>query len=164
MHKIYSLFPLPPPSVRPSGLGALCNAFKNTNNWSILSWKGGYSSVICVETCCWDLKSRPILIPKMRPIFQSHKCQANFTENCTLFSKLVKLSRKFQKFGYQIDEIGPIFKEILDYFENYMTYFHTSFCINWIRGYCYTRRLILRPISAAHSQIGLSTRNLPSRI
>ena len=40
---------------------------------------------------------------------------------------MVKLSRKFRKFWYQIDEIGPIFDTILENFEN-MTHFYTSFC------------------------------------
>ena len=35
-----------------------------------------------------------------------------------LFSKIVKLSSKFRKFWYQIDEIGPIFMSILEIFEN----------------------------------------------
>ena len=45
------------------------------------------------------------------------------------FPKLLsfKLSSKFQKFWYQIDEIGPIFAPILEKFEN-MTHVYTSFC------------------------------------
>ena len=49
---------------------------------------------------------------------------AKFTENFTLFSKIVKLSSKF---WYQIDEIGPIFMPIFDNFEN-MTHVYTIFC------------------------------------
>ena len=83
--------------------------------------RGGYSSMIWVGTCLWDLKSRPIFIPnfaeKWDPfLYQIHK-----------FYKIVKLSSKFRKFWYQIDEIGPIFAPILENFEN-MTHVYTSFC------------------------------------
>ena len=79
---------------------------------------GGYSSMIWVGTCLWDLKSRPIFIPnfaeKWGPfLYQSHKFQAKITKIFTLFSKIVKLSSKFRKFWYQIDETGPIFAPIL---------------------------------------------------
>ena len=40
---------------------------------------------------------------------------------------MVKLSSKFRKFLYQIDEISPIFGPILENFEN-MTHVYTSFC------------------------------------
>ena len=68
----------------------------------------------------------------MRPLInQSHKFKANFTENFTLFSIIVKLSSTFWKFLYQIHKIGPIFwaifTQILDNFEN-MTHIYTSFC------------------------------------
>ena len=53
----------------------------------------------------------------MRPI-QSYKVQGNLTEISQFFSKIVKLSSTFWKFWYQIDEAGPIFKQILDNFEN----------------------------------------------
>ena len=80
----------------------------------------------------WDLKSRPIFIPnfteKWDPfLYQSHKFYVKLTKNFTLFSKIVKLSNKFRKFWYQIDEIGPIFAPILENFEN-MTHVYTSFC------------------------------------
>ena len=60
----------------------------------------------------------------MRPIFyQSHRCKAKFTKIFTLFSKIVKLSSKFRKFSYQIDEIGPIFAPVLENFENIIPVF-----------------------------------------
>ena len=43
---------------------------------------------------------------------------------------MVKLSSKFRKFWYQIDEIGPIFAPILENFEN-MTHVYTSFCTEY---------------------------------
>ena len=47
-------------------------------NIAYLWARGGYSSMIWVGTCCWDLKSRPIFIPnfagKWYPfLYQSHK-------------------------------------------------------------------------------------------
>ena len=41
-----------------------------------------------------------------------------------------------------------------------MTHVYTSFCTE-IRGHRYTRRLILRPISAARPRIDLFTKNPP---
>ena len=45
---------------------------------SIYVWLGGYSSMIWVGTCRWDLKSRPIFIPNFAEtwdpfLYQSHK-------------------------------------------------------------------------------------------
>ena len=55
----------------------------------------------------------------MRPIFiPEPKILSKFTKTFTLFSKIVKLSSKFGKFWYHIDEIGPIFAPILENFEN----------------------------------------------
>ena len=81
------------------------------------------------------LESRPIFIPnfaeKWDPfLYQSHKFEAKFTKNLTLFSKFVKFLSKFWKFWYQIDEIGPIFAPLLENFEN-MTHVYTSFCTEW---------------------------------
>ena len=64
----------------------------------------------------------------MRPIFIAElQILSKLTKNFTLFSKIVKLSSKFWKFWYQIDEIEPIFAPILENFEN-MTHVYTSFC------------------------------------
>ena len=126
---------------------------------------GGFSSMIWVGTCCWDLKRRPVFIPnfaeKCEPfLYQSHKLQAKFTKNVTLFSKIVKLSSQFRKFWYQIDEIGPIlrqFKTILKTWPMFIPVFALY------KGHCYTKRLILRPISAARPRIYLCTKNPPPR-
>ena len=75
---------------------------------------------------------------------------SKFTKNFTLFSKIVKLSSKFEKFWYQIYGIGPIFASSLENFEN-ITNVYTRFCTD--------RRLILQPISAARPQINLCTKN-----
>ena len=81
--------------------------------------RGGYSSMIWVGTCRWDLKSRPIFIPnfaeKWDPfLYQSHKFEAKLSKNFTFISKIVRLLSKFQKFWDQIDGIGPIFTPILE--------------------------------------------------
>ena len=65
----------------------------------------------------------------MRPIFIPEP-QNNFKQKLlkiSHISKIVKLSSKYWKFWYQIDEIGPIFAPILENFEN-MTHLYTSFC------------------------------------
>ena len=63
----------------------------------------------------------------MRPIFIPESQILSKIYNFTLFSKIVELSSKFQKFWYQIDENGSIFVPILENFEN-MTHVFTSFC------------------------------------
>ena len=64
----------------------------------------------------------------MRPIFiPEPQILSKIYFNFTLFSKIVKISDKFWKFWYQIDEIGPIFAPVLEKFEN-MTHVYTTFC------------------------------------
>ena len=64
----------------------------------------------------------------MRPIFiPEPQILSIISKNLTFSPKIVKLSKKFWKFGYQIDEIEPIFAPILENFEN-MTHVYTSFC------------------------------------
>ena len=113
---------------------------------------GGYSR--------WHFKSRLIFIPKFVEkwdpfLFQRHKFYANFTENFTLFSKIVKLSSKFCKFLYQFDEIGPISMQILENFEN-MTHIYTSFCTE--KGTLLYQEPDLRPISTVPPRIDLCTK------
>ena len=101
---------------------------------------------------CW--KMRPIFIPESQILSKIYlKFHIIF-----LFTQIVKLSRKFQKFWCQIDKIRPIFTPILEMFEN-MT--HVYQFLHWIRGHRYTRRLILRPISAARPRVDLCTKNPP---
>ena len=124
----------------------------------------GYSSMIWVGTCRWDLKRRPILIPNFVKkwdtfLYQRHKFLAKFTKNFTLFSKIVKLPSKFQKFWYQIDEIWAHFRPNFTKFWKYDPCLYQF--LHWIRGHCYTRRPILRPISVARPQIDLCTKNPP---
>ena len=111
--------------------------------------------MIWVGTCRWDLKSRPIFIPnfaeKWDPFYNG---ATNFNQN------LLKMSHYF-----------PIFKQILEILN--WAYFHANLrkfwkydpCLyqflHWIRGHCYTRRLILRPISEARPRIDLCTKNPP---
>ena len=127
---------------------------------------GGYSSMIWVGTCLWDLKSRPIFIPnfaeKWDPfLYQSHKFYAKITKNFTLFSKIVKLSSKFRKFWYQIWWNWAYFCANFRKFWKYDPCLYQF--LHWIRGHLYTRRLILRPISAACPRIDLCTKNPPPR-
>ena len=60
---------------------------------------GGYSSMICVGTYCWDLESTPIFIPNFAEKWDHFYTRAanfkQFTKNFTLFSKIVKISSKF---------------------------------------------------------------------
>ena len=56
---------------------------------------------------------------------------------------------------YQIDENGPIWTQISGKFWKYDPYLYQFF--HWIWGHCYTRRPILRHISAAHPRIDLCT-------
>ena len=63
---------------------------------------------------------RPIFIPEPQILSKIYLKMSSF-------SKIVKLSSKFRKFWYQIDEIGPIFAPIKENFEN-MTHVYTSFC------------------------------------
>ena len=58
-------------------------------------------------------------------------------------------------------KLGLIFTlhVLLENFKN-MTHVYTSF-LHWIRGHPYTRRMILRPISAARPRIDLCTKNPP---
>ena len=64
----------------------------------------------------------------MRPIFNR---ATNFTENYIFFCLWnCKFSSKFWKFWYQIDEIGLIFMQSFEYFEN-MAHVYTSFCTEW---------------------------------
>ena len=100
---------------------------------------------------------RPIFIPEPQILSKIY-----YSKNFTLFSKIVKLSSKFQKFWYQIDEIVPIFAPILENSEN-ITYVDTSFCTGLSHRYT-GRRPILRPISAACLRIDLCTKNPPGPI
>ena len=52
----------------------------------------------------------------MRPIFipEPQISKQNITKKFTFSPQIVKLSRKFRNFLYQIDEIGPIFAPILE--------------------------------------------------
>ena len=94
---------------------------------------------------------RPIFLPEPQILSKIYKKISHY------FSKIIKLSSKF---WYQIDEIGPIFTPILENFKD-MTNVYTRTVLHWIRGHRYTRRLILRPISAARPRIDFYTKNSP---
>ena len=118
--------------------------------------EGGYSSMIWVGTCCWDLKSRPIFVPNFAEKWDPSYARAtnfkqNLLTNFTFFPKIVKLSSTFRKFWYQIDKITPIFLPIQKVL-NIWPMFIPVFVLN--KGSSITRRLILRPTSAAHPRRG----------
>ena len=121
--------------------------------------RGGYSSMIWVGTCCWDLKSRPIFIPN----FAEKLARAtNFKQN------LLKMSHFFPKLLSFQANIGNL---VLDWWNwayfgaNLRKFWKYDPCLyqflHWIRGHRYTRRLILRPISTARPRIDLCTKNPP---
>ena len=93
----------------------------------LLSAGGGGATQRAAET--W--KVDPFLY-KILPENETHfdtrdtNFKQNLLKNFALFSKIVKLSSKFRKFWYQIDEIAPISENV----EN-MTHVYTSFCTEW---------------------------------
>ena len=93
---------------------------------------GGYSSMIWVGTCRWDLKSRPIFIPNFAEKWDLFYTRAtNFKQNLLkishYFPKLLGFQANFRNFGIRLMKLGPFFAPILENFEN-MTHVYTSFC------------------------------------
>ena len=124
---------------------------------------GGYSSMIWVGTCRWDLKSRPIFIP-------------NFAENEIHFYTRAQILSKIYLKCHNIFQNCEAFKQISEILvsdwwnwayvrANLRKFWRYDSCLNqflhWIRGHRYTRRLILRPILAARPRIDLCTKNPP---
>ena len=122
--------------------------------------------MIWVGTCHWDLKNRPIfyqILPKHETHFFTRA--TNFKQN------LQKISHYFPKLlSFQAN-----FRNLVSDWWNW-AYFRANFrkflkydpCLyqflHWIlRSHRYTRRLILRPISAAHPRINLFTKKPPGQ-
>ena len=128
----------------------------------IRTWPGvgrGYSIMIWIGACRWDLKSRPIFIP-------------NFVEkwNPFLYESLVNLKQILLKIFYIVFYIKLSSKFTKFFVSDWwnLAYFHTKFwtyesCLfqflHWIMCHPYTRRLILGTISAARPLIDLCTKN-----
>ena len=77
------------------------------------------------------------------------------------FPKLLSFQANFGNFGTRFTKLGLFwcqFKKILKIWPMFRPLYQF---LNWIRGHCYTRRLILRPISAARPRIYLCTKNPP---
>ena len=100
------------------------------------------------------------ILPKNETHFYTRAI--NFMQNLLkmshYFPKLLKLSSKFGNFGIRLMKLGLFlhhFQKILKIRPCLYQFLH------WIRGHRYTRRLILRPISAARPWIDLCTKKPP---
>ena len=94
----------------------------------------------------------PIFIPEPQIL---SKISLNMSYH---FPKLLSFQANFRNFGIRLMKSGLFsrqFKKIWKYYPCLYQFLH------WIRGHRYTRRLILRPISAARPRIDLCTKNLP---
>ena len=75
------------------------------------------------------------------------------------FPKLLSFQAHFGNFGSRLMKFGLYFRANLRKFWKYDPCLYQF--LHWIRGHRYTRRLILRPISAARPRIDLCTKNPP---
>ena len=105
---------------------------QNVDFVNLFGHRGGYSSTIWVGMYRLDLKVDTFLYQSLLKNETHVYTRATNFKQILLkishyFSKIAKLSSKFREFLYQIDEIGPIFTQILANFEN-MTHIYTSFC------------------------------------
>ena len=69
--------------------------------------RGGYSSMIWVGTCRWDLKSRPILyqiLPKNETHFYTRA--TNFKQKLLKFSHYFSFQANFRNFGIRLLKLG----------------------------------------------------------
>ena len=118
--------------------------------------------MIWVGTCHWDLKSRPIFMPNLAEKWDPFFTRAtNFKQNVLkmshYFPKLLSFQANFGNFSIRLMKFGLClhqFNKILKIWPMFIPVFALS-----IRGHRYTRRLILRPISAARPRIDLCTKN-----
>ena len=107
----------------------------------------GYSSLIWVLTCRWDLKSRTHFYTKfcwkMKSIFipEPHILSKKISH---YFPKLLSFQANLRNFGIRLMKLGPFFPAN---FRKFWKYDHQF--LHWIRGRRYTRSLSLRPISVA---------------
>ena len=136
--------------------------------------RGGYSSMIWVGTCRWDLKSRPIFIqilPKNETHFYTRV--TNFKQNLLKmsphFPKLLSFQANFKKAFKQISKILVSdwwnWAYVCTNLRKFWKYGPSLYqFLHWVRGHRYTKRLILRPISAARPRIDLCTKNPPPGI
>ena len=117
----------------------------------------GVSTLVSVGTCRWKFESGPIFIPNFPKILTNfYTKNLDFRQNLTQFFEIFRnfwkfFNPKFMKFG----QLGDKFEEILK--SDPSLY---KLC-NWKRGRSYTRRPILRPISAARPHTHFCTKNPP---
>ena len=132
---------------------------KQSNVPPPLPW-GAYSSMIWVGGVLQSWKVDPFLyqiFPKDETHFYTKA--TNFKQNLLkishYFPKLLSFQANFRNFGIRLMKLGLFSRQ----FRKFWKYDHvyTSF-LQWIRGQHYTRRLILRPISAACPRIDLCTK------
>ena len=116
-------------------------------------YPGGYSRMILVGTCRWDLKSRPILyqiLQKNETHFYTRATNSkqNLLKNSHYFSKLLSFQANFWNFGIRLMKLDLLSHQFLKFLKIWPIFIPV---LHWIRGHHYTRKLILRPISAAWS-------------
>ena len=71
----------------------------------------GYSSMIWVGMCRWDLKSRPIFISNLTEkwdplLYQSHKFKQNLPKILHYFPKLLSFQANFANLGIRLMKLG----------------------------------------------------------
>ena len=120
--------------------------------------------MIWVGTCRWDLKSRPIFISNFTKknethfLYQSHKFKQNLPQISHYFPKLVSFQANL---GNLVSDWWN-WAYLRDNFRKFWKYDPCLYqFLHWIRGHHYTRRLILRPISAARPRTDPYTKNPP---
>ena len=111
--------------------------------------------MVWVGTCRWDLKSRPIFIPEpqlLRKIYQ--KLLHFFPKLLSIQANLGNLVSDWWNWAY--------------FRANFRNFWKYDPCLYqflfWIRGHRFTRRLTLRPISAACPRIDLCTKKPPEHM
>ena len=122
--------------------------------------QGGFSSIIWVGTCHWDMKSRPIFIPNFAKNGTHLHTRAtnfnqNFWKNSHYFFKLLSFGANFGLNWWNCAYLCADFRKFWKYDPSLYQF------LQQIRGHRYTRRLILRPISVARPRIDFSAKNTP---
>ena len=121
------------------GLGALAANHSACFDLTVFTHKssawGGYSRMIWVGTCCWDLKSRPIFIPnfaeKWKPFLYTRATnfKQNLLEMSHHFPKLWSFQANFGNFGIRLmklDLFSCQFKKILKIWPMFIPVFALS--------------------------------------
>ena len=143
-------------------VSALCN-IKYSDTARYLP--GGYSSMIWVGMCRWDLKSRPILflyqiLSKNETHFYTRATNSkqNLLKMSHYFPKLLSFQANFGNFGIRLMKLGLFscqFKKILKIWPMFVPVLALN------KGTLLYQEADLRPISAARPRIDLCTKNPP---